>query len=318
MADEVPGPPDRRPESEIPATALPNDRSPAELHLRPAPDGSIVVDPELAGWRYLGFAARRLIAGEPLVVGGEGVETLVVPIAGGGLRATVRGGTAATLEIAGRRDPFSALPSAFYLPPGTAALLEARPLDPGRPVEIAIATAPGYPGRQRTAEAVTIVPRDVRVEIRGRGNATRQINHILPPEFPADRLLAVEVLTPGGNWSSWPPHKHDRDRMPEEAVLEEIYHYRFRRPDAWGLQRLYRPDRSRDALWEVRSGDVVLVTDGYHPFVAAHGDDAWYFNALAGDRRTMACAFDPDLDWVRTAWETMAPDPRLPLVAPPA
>jgi 5-deoxy-glucuronate isomerase len=155
----------------------------------------------------------------------------------------------------------------------------------------------------------------VAVEVRGAGNATRQINHIIAPDFPADRLLVVEVYTPSGNWSSWPPHKHDVDDMPNEAVLEEIYYYQFGRPAAWGIQRLYRGDRSRDALWSVRHGELVLVTDGYHPFVASHGDHAYYLNVLAGDRRTMACSFDPDLDWVRAAWAEMEPDPRVPLVS---
>jgi 5-deoxy-glucuronate isomerase len=179
---------------------------------------------------------------------------------------------------------------------------------------VAVASAPAS-GRSGVApRPVVIDPADIAVETRGAGNATRQVNHILAPGFPADRLELVEVLTPSGNWSSWPPHKHDVDDMPREAVLEEVYYYRFRRPEAWGIQRLYRGDRSRDALWEVRTGDVVLVTDGYHPFAAAHGDDAYYLNVLAGDRRTMACSFDPDLDWVRAAWETMPPDPRVPLV----
>ena len=159
-----------------------------------------------------------------------------------------------------------------------------------------------------------IGPDDVDVEIRGAGNATRQINQIVGPDSPADRLEIVEVLTPSGNWSSWPPHKHDRDEMPDEAVLEEVYYYQFRRPQAWGLQRVYRADRSRDCLMEVHHGDCVIVTDGFRPFVAAHGDDAYYLNALAGDRRTMACSFDPDLDQVREAWRSMTPDPRVPLV----
>ena len=186
---------------------------------------------------------------------------------------------------------------------------------PGRYLTISVGEPPGngpsivsWPRAPRSTrdgvadEPILILPGDVVVETRGAGNATRQINHIIAPSFPADRLEVVEVLTPSGNWSSWPPHKHDVDDMPDEAVLEEIYHYRFRRPEAWAIQRVYRPDRSRDALWEVRDGDVVLVTDGYHPFTATHGDDAYYLNALAGDRRTMACSFDPDLDWVRATW----------------
>jgi 5-deoxy-glucuronate isomerase len=150
-----------------------------------------------------------------------------------------------------------------------------------------------------------------------------QINHIVTPDFPADRLLVVEVHTPSGNWSSWPPHKHDVDAMPDEAVLEEVYYRGFRRPEAWAIQRLYRRagtplDASsgpRDGLWAVRHGEAVIVTDGYDPFGATHGDDAWYLNVLAGDRRTMACSFDPDLDWVRATWADMTPDPRVRLVA---
>ena len=157
-----------------------------------------------------------------------------------------------------------------------------------------------------------IGPEEVTVEVRGAGNATRQINHIITPSFPARRLEVVEVYTPSGNWSSWPPHKHDTDDMPREAVLEEIYAYRFRRPEAWGVQRIY--GGSVDRLWAVRDGETVMVVDGYHPFVATHGDDAYYLNALAGDRRTMACSFDPALDFVRAAWEGLEPDPRVPLV----
>jgi 5-deoxy-glucuronate isomerase len=180
---------------------------------------------------------------------------------------------------------------------------------------IAIATAPAS-GRDGVAEDVIgISPTDVRAEIRGAGNATRQINHIIAPDFPADRLEVVEVLTPSGNWSSWPPHKHDVDDMPNEAVLEEIYYYRFRPEETWGIQRVYRGDRSRDGIWEVRNGDVVLVTDGYHPFIAPQTNHGYYLNALAGDRRTMACSFDPELAWIRDSWPTETPDPRVPLVS---
>jgi 5-deoxy-glucuronate isomerase len=99
--------------------------------------------------------------------------------------------------------------------------------------------------------------------------------------------------------------------MPSEAVLEEIYYYQQRRPEGWAIQRLYRRDGDRrDGVWAVRHGEAVLVTDGYHPFVAAHGYDAYYLNALAGDRRTMACTDDPDLAWTREAWAQMQPDPR--------
>ena len=266
------------------------------------------VTPERAGWRHLSFSVHDLSG--PMEVGGDGVETAAIVLGGGGCRV-------GDLSLPGRASVWDGLPSAAYLPPGVAAAVAPE----GASVTVAVASAPAS-GR-RTAEApVRIGPEDVRVEIRGAGNATRQINHIITPDFPADRLEVVEVYTPSGNWSSWPPHKHDVDAMPDEAVLEEVYHYRFARPEAWALQRVYRADRSplgapRDAVWAVRDGEVVIVTDGYHPFSATDADDAYYLNALAGDRRTMACSFDPALDHVRSRWSGQDPDPRLPLVGPP-
>ena len=258
------------------------------------------VTPERAGWRYLSFAVHDVT--DPMELGGDGYETAVVILGGGGARV-------GDLELPGRASVWEGPASAAYLPPGHRARVT-----PARDsVLVAVATAPTS-GRETATEPIRIGPEDVTVEVRGAGNATRQINHIITPDFPADRLEVVEVYTPSGNWSSWPPHKHDTDDMPREAILEEVYSYRFRRPDAWGVQRLYRADGSRDLLWSVRDGETVIVTDGYHPFVATHGDDAYYLNALAGDIRTMACSYDPALDHVRDEWAEMAPDPRVPLV----
>jgi 5-deoxy-glucuronate isomerase len=290
--------------------ALPNALPADQLRLTPDADGRVSVDPARAGWRYLSFESMRLADGQSVRLDREGRETCVVVIGGGGLWLDLDGG-GRLLE--GRSSPLEALPWAGYLPVGVAGTGVARAA--GGSVDLAVARAPGTDREGVATGAVVITPEDVRIEVRGAGNATRQINHIITPDFPADRLELVEVLTPSGNWSSWPPHKHDVDAMPDEAVLEEIYHYAFARPEGWGVQRLYRRDGTRDALWAVREGDVVLVTDGYHPFVAAHGYDAYYLNVLAGDRRTMACTDDPDLAWTRGAWSGMAPDPRVPLVA---
>ena len=256
------------------------------------------VTPARAGWRYLSFSVHTFTA--PTVIGRKDHETAIVILAGGGARVD-------DLELPGRESVWQGLPSAAYLPPGVQATL--RPS--GESLTMAVADAPAS-GRVTTDRPVRIGPEDVRMEIRGAGNATRQINHIITPEFPADRLEIVEVYTPSGNWSSWPPHKHDTDDMPNEAILEEVYSYRFRRPEAWGVQRLY--GGSTDALFAVGDGETVIVADGYHPFVATHGDDAYYLNALAGDIRTMACSFDPALDHVRADWDAMEPDPRVPLV----
>ena len=296
------------PEPTIHPRAHANDRPHEDLRLRPATaGGGVSLDPTRAGWRYLSFETRPVDAGGTEIEAADGQETCIVVVAGSDV--TIEG-DGDSWQLEGRSGPFDALPSALWLPDGRRLRLR---IGSGAGV-VAIARAPRS-GRDGVApEPIVIRPSDVVVEIRGAGNASRQINHIIAPSFPADRLEVVEVLTPSGNWSSWPPHKHDVDDMPDEAVLEEVYHYRFRRPEAWAIQRVYRADRSRDAIWEVRDGDVVIVPDGYHPFSAAHGDDAYYLNALAGDRRTMACSFDPELDWVRATWETMEPDPRLPLV----
>jgi len=297
-------------------SAPPNHLAPAELRVRPAADGvSLAIDPARAGWRYLSFRALALGAGEKLGLGGPGTETAVVILAGGGLTVVADGET--DFELEGRQTVFSGKPWAVYLPPDCRAQATAKPLDGGH-VVVAIAEALASGTDAVGAAPVLITPRDVSVEIRGAGNATRRIHHIIKPEFPADRLEVVEVYTPAGNWSSWPPHKHDVDDMPNEAVLEEIYYYQQRRPrDGWGIQRLYRREGDRrDGVWAVRHGEVVLVTDGYHPFVAAHGYDAYYLNALAGDRRTMACTDDPDLAWTRAAWAAMQADPRAMAMVP--
>ncbi len=266
----------------------------SEADLRLAP--GVPVTPERAGWRYLSFRVETLTSARTL--GASDRETALVILGGGGLRIGER-------ELAGRASVWEGRASAAYLPAGCR--VQVAPLGPS--VELAIAEAPAEP---TGAEPVLIGPEEVTVEVRGAGNATRQINHMITPSFPARRLEVVEVYTPSGNWSSWPPHKHDTDDMLREAVLEEVYAYRFRRPEAWGVQRLY--GGSVDGLWAVRDGETVMVVDGYHPFAATHGDDAYYLNALAGDRRTMACSFDPALDFVREAWEGMAADPRVPLV----
>jgi 5-deoxy-glucuronate isomerase len=307
-------------------TALPNDLPVDRLRHRPGVDGSVAVDPASAGWRYLRFRTAELGAGTTLGFGTPEHEACVVVIGGGGI--VVRPPDADPIELAGRASPFDGPPEAVYLPVGArragaqviGSSVEARPADLGGRVRIALAEAPRARTTGVASGPLAIRADAIGIEIRGAGRSTRQINHIVPPEFPADRLLLVEVLTPAGNWSSWPPHKHDLDDMPAEAVLEEVYHYRFRRPAAWAIQRVYRPaggplGPARDGVWAVGDGDVVLVTDGYHPFAATEADDAYYLNALAGDRRTMACSFDPALDHVRARWASDAPDPRVPLTA---
>jgi 5-deoxy-glucuronate isomerase len=257
------------------------------------------VTPDLAGWRYLHFGVREG-SFEANTAGGE---IAIVPL-GGRCRVEAEG---ETWELGGRASVFEGMPWALYLPRDTSYTVEAL-----GPLEVAISGALC----DRRREPVLVRPEEVEIEVRGAGNATRQINHIVKPEFPAERLLVVEVFTPAGNWSSYPPHKHDEDRPPGEVVLEETYYYRTARPEAFALQRLYSPERGVDVAVTVRDGDVMLVPWGYHTTCAAHGYDLYYLNALAGDRRSMAAADDPELAWVRSAWADLQPDPRVPVVRP--
>ena len=222
------------------------------------------------------------------------------------LRGHCRIDTNGTSYVLGpRRDVFTEYPYALYLPRGTTFTVHA---------DVATELGDGRAPARASHPVRLVRPEDCGFEIRGGGNATRQIVDILPPAFPADRLLVCEVFTPAGNWSSYPPHKHDVDRPPGEVKLEETYYYRFADGDAnaYGIQRLY--DTRADQVLTVRHGDVVLIRHGYHPFVTAYGYNAYYLNVLAGTRRSMAASDDPRYAAFR-AWPS--PDPRVPLVPPP-
>jgi len=255
------------------------------------------VTPDTADWQYLSFRTVRWAY--EAETGEE--EVALVPLGG---RCRVESG-GKRWEIGGRQNVFAGMPRALYLPRDTSYRVE-----PQGPLDLAVCGALC----DEKLRPQLIKPKDVEIEVRGAGNATRQINHIVPPDFPAQRLLVVEVYTPSGNWSSYPPHKHDEDKPPGEVVLEETYYFRAASRAAFAVQRLYSPRHRVDVTETVRDGDLMLVPYGYHTTCAAHGYDLYYLNALAGDRRSMAAADDPDLAWVRPEWNGMPKDPRVPLV----
>lgn len=273
-----------------------------KLLLRAGEWGTIT--PEQAGWRYLTFGVERLAAGDALERETGGEEAALVLLVGH-CRVSADG---VRFELGPRSGVFEALPWTLYLPRDTAFRIEAV-----SELELAVSCAPC----KRRLEPRLQRPEDVDVEIRGAGNVTRQINNMIQPGFPAERLLVVEVLTPAGNWSSYPPHKHDENRPPEEVRLEEVYYYRATAPEAFAVQRLYSPERGIDVTATVRDGDLLLVPCGYHPFCAAPGYDFYYLNALAGDHHSMAASDEPALAWVRSTWQSMEKDPRVPLVGLP-
>ncbi len=267
----------------------------------PSVDGTIVsVTPKQAGWQDLGFAVRRLAAGTHFAAS-TGEHELALVLLGG--RATIESSAGLWENIGKRNTVFDGLPYTLYLPPGVDYTVAAE-----SNLEIALMwcpAEPGYPAR-------LVTPDQVSVEVRGGGNATRQINNIILGDFPAQRLLVVEVYTPAGNWSSYPPHKHDVHDPPREVSLEEIYYYRISAPDGYAIQQIYSPERGLDEIVRPRDGDLVLIPYGYHPVVAPPGYDVYYLNALVGSAHTMTAADEPRFAWIRQNWP--APDPRVPLV----
>jgi 5-deoxy-glucuronate isomerase len=261
---------------------------------------AVNLTPRALGWDRIHFAVRHLAAGAVWNGLSRDEERCLVL-----MRGEFDVSWAGTpYRVGPRADVFAAYPHAVYLPAGVRFRIVAR-----TPCEIAEARS----ASTKALRPCVIRPADCGYEIRGGGNATRQIVDVMPPGFPADRLLICEVFTPGGNWSSYPPHKHDVDDPPREVDLEEIYYFRFRDPNGYGFHRVY--NQQRDDTLRVTHGDVVAVRDGYHPFVTAHGYDAYYLNALAGDRRSMAASDDPRYAHVRREWPPA--DPRLPLVPKP-
>jgi 5-deoxy-glucuronate isomerase len=263
------------------------------------------ITPEVARWGYSGLRVLDLAAGEVELGDTGGNEMVVLPLTGSCGVDTDAGGA----DLAGRADVFSAVTDCAYVPRDTAYRISTE--HGGRfALAMARSDAEGLPFRHVKAD-------EVRVEMRGAGACSRRVNNFGTPDvLEADRLIACEVFTPAGNWSSFPPHKHDTDR-PGESVLEEIYYFEVADgPSGPGLayQRVYgTPDRPADVLAEVRSGDVVIIPHGWHgPSMAVPGYDLYYLNVMAGPgRREWLICDDPAHAWVREQWENQSVDPRV-------
>lgn len=258
------------------------------------------VEATKVGFDYLHLHVRRLLAGDTFKSVTNSNELGIVALGG---RFHLESSQGNWRNVGDRANVFSGMPWTVYLPIQSEFTVTAI-----TNCDLAFC----YCRAEKGFPAALIQPGDVRMEVRGGANATRQINHILTPEFLADRLLIVEVYTPSGNWSSYPPHKHDVHRPPEEVDLEELYYYRIDRAEGYAIQRVYTQDRRLDETITVRDGDLVLIPEGYHPVVAAHGYNIYYLNVLAGSARSMAASDDPDYRWVRDAWREK--DPRVPVV----
>jgi 5-deoxy-glucuronate isomerase len=267
------------------------------------------------GWKHTGIRVATLAAGGSVDLPASGEERIVVPL-NGGFRVTVAD---VEYELGGRGTVFDGPSDVLYSGVGKDVRITSEA--GGR---VAVATAPAsteYPVRLVAAQ-------DIPVELRGAGNCSRQVHNFgTPAALEADRFIVCEVLTPAGNWSSYPPHKHDEEKD-GETNLEEIYYFETRRSpgpgpegpaDPVGYQRVYASDeRPIDVTAEVRTGDVVLVPYGWHgPAMAAPGYDLYYLNVMAGPGpvREWLISDDPHHGWVRSTWENQAIDPRLPFTS---
>ena len=262
------------------------------LRVRPtAPDAEgrvLTITPESAGWQYVGFEVRRLAAGQDIVLTSAAKETCVVVLTGD---ADVQIGDRCFRNLGGRKSVFDdAPPGAAYAPAGCGIRIRA-----GSEAEIALCTAPAAAAGEPRAISAERMPQ----EVRGEGTNRRFVRNVLPETEPAERLLVVEVITPAGHWSSYPPHKHDTDAPPAETQLEETYYHRLNPRQGFALQRVYTDDRSLDETVCVEDGDVVLVPRGYHPVGAPHGYDLYYLNVMAGPVRRWIFRDDPAHAWIK-------------------
>ena len=266
----------------------------------------IVLTPEQAGWSYCGLRVVRLDAAETRAIATGSDEMAVLPLSG----SVVVEVDGERFLLGGRDDVFSRVTDWAYVPRDADVRLSA-----GVGAEVALATARA----DRRLEPQYVPADAVPVEVRGAGPATRQVTNFCAPDAfaGADRLMCVELLTPDGNWSSYPPHRHDAS--PECPVNnEEIYYFRIEGESGFGFHRLYTPDGDIDEHVVVGDGDVFLIPRGYHgPCVAAPGYTMYYLNVLAGPgaERSMAFCDDPAHHWVRDTWAAMPTDPRCPMTS---
>ncbi|CAM3511714.1 MULTISPECIES: 5-deoxy-glucuronate isomerase [Halomonas] len=263
----------------------------SSLLVRPAaPDekGTVInVTPASAGWEYVGFRVHKLAKGERLEASTNHQEVCLVLLTG---RANVASGEHSFEDIGERMDIFEQIPPyAVYLPNDVSYQVEAT-----TDLELAVCAAPGHGNHSPRL----IAPDNIKQSTRGQGTNTRHVHDILPEGEPADSLLVVEVFTPAGNWSSYPPHKHDVDNLPQETRLEETYYHRINPAQGFAFQRVYTDDRSLDETMAIENGCCVLVPKGYHPVGAAHGYSLYYLNVMAGPKRAWQFHNDPDHEWM--------------------
>ncbi len=255
----------------------------SDLLVKPARGGvKHHITPDSAGWTYVGFDVLSLAPGHSVSQTTGEREICVVFVTG---RGKVEVGETDFGTLGERMSPFESSPWSVYVPPHASWRVTAE-----TEAELAVCSAPA----EGKLPARVIPPSEVGQETRGKGTNTRHVRNILPVGKDAESLLVVEVITPGGHWSSYPPHKHDTNDPPRETLLEETYYHRLARGAGFAIQRVYTDDGTLDETFAVGDGDVVLVPRGYHPVGAPHGFDLYYLNVMAGPVRDWKFSMAPD------------------------
>ena len=271
----------------------------------------LTVTPQSAGWDFISFQVRRLSMGNTWSFNSRANELAII-ILSGSISVNSNRGSWEGIE---RENVWTSAATALYLPRTTEFTITA-----ARDSEFAVTWVP----TDEDHEPWLIQSQHVPISIRGGDNASRQINDLLPPGSPVHRLILVEVYTPSGNWSSYPPHKHDVHIEDEggnlvEADLEEVYFYKIDKAEGYAYQRVYTDENSPlqqagypiDVLVKAQNNCAVLIPEGYHPVVSAPGYTTYYLNVLAGSAQSLANQDDPLHSWVKDSYKGV--DPRLPL-----
>ncbi|WP_113448130.1 5-deoxy-glucuronate isomerase [Rhizobium cremeum] len=246
------------------------------------------ITPASAGWGYVGFGLYRLKAGERAAEQTGDTEVILVLVEG---KAEITGSGKAFGELGDRMSVFERTPPHCVYVPAENEWSAVATTD----CTLAVCTAPATAGR----EAQVIGPAGISLSERGKGANTRYVHAIaMEDRDVAEALLVTEVFTPQGNWSSYPPHRHDQDNYPDMTYLEETYYHRLNPAQGFGFQRVFTEDGSLDETMAVSDGDVVLVPKGHHPCGTPYGYEMYYLNVMAGPLRKWRFKNHPDHDWI--------------------
>ncbi len=260
------------------------------VHSDPSAPHRVIASPATHPLQYLTLELHRLAPGEALAAETGACELGIVILGG---RVDFAAGATHAEGLGGRADVFAGRATAVYVPPGTGYRLEGAG-ELGAEVALCFARA------ERGGPVTIVRPEEIAVREVGKANWKRRVEDVLAPA-PASVLQLGETYNPPGNWSSYPPHKHDTEVPGREVVLEEVYHYRLKPSQGFGVQCVYSAERDIDEAHLVRDGDTVVIPRGYHPVAAGPGYSLYYLWALAGPRREMRPNDDPEHVWVKAA-----------------